>query len=946
MQKEKIKNDFYPLVGVDVPLVSLSMVSITANSRTERVFEQCYEKGEELVLVCHDDQDLLSCSIDDLRQSYAYVGTISHKEMFNDNSYTYFINVKNRVRVSNITRTKDFVNENIFAVFASVEFVELVPFVEKDCDVKSIRTLLLSLLKKYSKGRAIKLNEDMMSVIESAPTLTLFCDSIASQVLTEPDQKREYNAIKNENELADYLVQIMDLDSVLQDLMNKIRERAKNSIEVNQKIYFLSEHLKSAQQEMRSLKHTRDTLGIKDNSGADEDMPDELDDISILKAKIKDANMPAEVTEKCNAELKKLAMQPGFSQDAAISRNYIETLLSLPWNKRSEIKKDLQVAEQVLDHDHYGLEKVKERILEYLAVQNRADRLHAPIICLVGPPGVGKTSLGMSIAKATGRTYVRVALGGMRDEAEIRGHRRTYVGALPGKIVQKLMKCGVKNPLFLLDEIDKISTDSYRGDPASALLEVLDPEQNKTFTDNYLEVDFDLSDVMFVATSNSLNIPPALRDRMEIINLSSYTEEEKLHIARNHLIPKQLAENHVDEKEITFTDDALLSLIRNYTSEAGVRNLEREIGRLCRKTVKEIMLSGGKVKKLKITPESLKDMLGPWVFDQTDITLDNKVGIVNGLAYTSVGGEILMIEASCIPGFGKQVFTGKLGEVMRESISAAFTVVRSFVADYGYTPQFFKQKDFHIHCPEGAIPKDGPSAGIAMCTAIISAITGTPVRGDVAMTGEITLRGEVLPIGGLKEKLIGAVRGGVKKVLIPYGNTKDLVEVPESTLKMLKVVPVKHIREVFAEALAGEIHHNGKKESKKVKAEETAVEDTVSADTSAAKKKTAAKTARKSTGTTGKKKTAEAAVATESSGTEKTDTQAADAGVKNTAKKTKTVRTKKTAADSGKTASASGTKRTRKVNTQNVDLRSSGDELIKGSDEFTDGMDSDDLEVI
>ena len=957
MVQRRRKVNFLPVIGINYPVIPMSTLPITPTARTQKILEESYESQSELIIIYHADETLKDCSVAEMQECYGWLAHADSRETFSDGSVSYVLNVGSRVTVKDINRITDFVSDGNFEIKATHEPLYLVPFDEEFASESMVRKELLDQFKKFNQSHNAA-GPDSVRLLETCPSFNLFCDSIAITILFDEKQKAEYIALKSENELADFLMTVMTMDAKNQKMMDKIRDRAKESIEINQKIYFLSEHLKSAQQELKNLKNSKASIDGVEVPLNEDGLPDDGDEVAQLRAKIKEAGMPDDVTEKCNSELRKLAMQPGFSQDAAISRNYIETILALPWNKSSELKKDLKGAEEILDHDHYGLDKVKERILEYLAVQNRADRLHAPIICLVGPPGVGKTSLGMSIAKATGRTYVRVALGGMRDEAEIRGHRRTYVGALPGKIIQKLMKCGVKNPLFLLDEIDKISTDSYRGDPASALLEVLDPEQNKNFTDNYLEVDFDLSDVMFVATSNSLNIPPALRDRMEIIDLSSYTEEEKLHIARNHLIPKQMRDNNVKEEEITFTDDAVLTLIRNYTSEAGVRNLEREIGRLCRKTVKEIMLSGGKITHVEINGESVKKMLGPWVFDHTDITLHNKVGIVNGLAYTSVGGEILTIEASCIPGFGKQVYTGKLGEVMRESISAAFTVVRSFIANLGYTPKYFRQNDFHIHCPEGAIPKDGPSAGIAMCTAIISAITGTPVRGDVAMTGEITLRGEVLPIGGVKEKLIGAVRGGVKKVLIPFGNVKDLEDVPESTRKALTIVPVKHISEVFREALAGEIKKYVPKdknadsgadlpndEDEGDNAFDDAHEKSAkkSSASSAGKKAPAKKTTRKSPSASKTGKTSGTSVKKEEenteageSGSEKPSARKKTSTVRKTVKKTQAAQSEQNGLDAGMGD---------KLSKAGDEFIRGGDDMVRSGDEFTDGLDDENLEI-
>lgn len=535
---------------------------------------------------------------------------------------------------------------------------------------------------------------------------------------------------------------------------------------------------------------------IQKELGELDDAPDEFE---ALAKKIEDAKMPQEALDKAKSELQKLKMMSPMSAEATVLRSYIEWLTNVPWNKRSPVKKDLSRAEVVLNEDHYGLEKVKERILEYLAVQQRVKKLKGPILCLVGPPGVGKTSLGQSVAKATGRKYVRMALGGVRDEAEIRGHRRTYIGSLPGKLVQKMAKVGVKNPLFLLDEIDKMSSD-MRGDPASALLEVLDPEQNNSFSDHYLEVDYDLSDVMFVATSNSMNIPGPLLDRMEVIRLSGYTEDEKLNIATRHLISKQMERNGLKSKELEITESAIIGMIRYYTREAGVRSLEREISKVCRKAVKDILLTKSK-DKVSVTQDNLKDYLGVQRFDYGKADKDNQIGQVTGLAWTQVGGDLLTIETTSVPGKGKMTSTGSLGDVMQESIKAAMTVVRSRAEKLRINEDFYEKRDIHVHVPEGATPKDGPSAGIAMCTALVSSLTGNPVKCDVAMTGEITLRGEVLAIGGLKEKLLAAHRGGIKTVVIPAENERDLEEIPENVKKDLSIHPVKWIDDVLDIAL-------------------------------------------------------------------------------------------------------------------------------------------------
>jgi ATP-dependent Lon protease len=537
---------------------------------------------------------------------------------------------------------------------------------------------------------------------------------------------------------------------------------------------------------------------IQKELGELEDAPNEIEDLS---KRIESAGMPKDVKSKALAELNKLKLMSPMSAEATVVRNYVDTLVNVPWNKRSRIRNDIRVAEEVLDTDHYGLEKVKERILEYLAVQQRVRKLKGPILCLVGPPGVGKTSLGQSIARATNRKFARMSLGGVRDEAEIRGHRRTYIGALPGKIIHNLSKVGSRNPLFLLDEIDKMAMD-FRGDPASALLEVLDPEQNHTFNDHYLEVDFDLSEVMFVATANTLNIPPALLDRMEVIRLSGYTEDEKVKIAEKYLIPKQMKNNGLKDGETVIRESALRDVIRHYTREAGVRNLEREISKICRKVVKEVLLDKKRSSTVTVTTKSVEKYLGVQRYRYGRADEVDQVGQVTGLAWTEVGGELLRIESALVPGKGKFTYTGQLGDVMQESIQAAMTVVRSRAGALGIEPDFHQKFDVHIHVPEGATPKDGPSAGVAMCTALVSALTKVPVRSNVAMTGEITLRGEVLPIGGLKEKLLAAHRGGIETVVIPHENERDLIEIPKNIKQNLRIKPVRWIDEVLDVALA------------------------------------------------------------------------------------------------------------------------------------------------
>jgi len=630
----------------------------------------------------------------------------------------------------------------------------------------------------------VKLNKkippEVLTSLNGIDDAARLADTMAAHMPLKLTEKQKVLEMKGVNERLEYLMALMEGEIDLLQVEKKIRTRVKKQMEKSQREYYLNEQMKAIQKELGEL----------------DDAPDEFE---ALSKKIADAKMPKEAEDKAKSELQKLKMMSPMSAEATVLRSYIEWLTNVPWNKRSPVKKDLSRAEVVLNEDHYGLEKVKERILEYLAVQQRVKKLKGPILCLVGPPGVGKTSLGQSVAKATGRKYVRMALGGVRDEAEIRGHRRTYIGSLPGKLIQKMAKVGVKNPLFLLDEIDKMSSD-MRGDPASALLEVLDPEQNNSFSDHYLEVDYDLSDVMFVATSNSMNIPGPLLDRMEVIRLSGYTEDEKLNIAKNHLIGKQMERNGLKAKELEITDSAVIGMIRYYTREAGVRSLEREVSKVCRKAVKDILLTKSK-DKVVVNQDNLKDYLGVQRFDYGKADKDNQIGQVTGLAWTQVGGDLLTIETTAVPGKGKMTSTGSLGDVMQESIQAAMTVVRSRAEKLRINDDFYEKRDIHVHVPEGATPKDGPSAGIAMCTALVSTLTGNPVKCEVAMTGEITLRGEVLAIGGLKEKLLAAHRGGIKTVVIPKDNERDLEEIPDNVKKDLSIHPVKWIDEVLDIAL-------------------------------------------------------------------------------------------------------------------------------------------------
>ena len=594
--------------------------------------------------------------------------------------------------------------------------------------------------------------------------------------------KQSVLELANVQDRLEYLLGMMESEADILQIEKRIRGRVKKQMEKSQRNYYLSEQIKAIRKEM--------------DDGESEDT---IDEVEQLRQKVEAAGMPADVRNKVENELQKLKMMSAMSSEATVVRSYIEWMIQVPWHQRSKVKKDISKAQQVLDADHYGLERVKERILEYLAVQARLNKVKGPILCLVGPPGVGKTSLGQSIANATGRKYVRMALGGVRDEAEIRGHRKTYIGALPGKLIQKMAKVGVKNPLFLLDEIDKMASD-MRGDPASALLEVLDPEQNTTFNDHYLEVDYDLSDVMFVATSNSMNIPGPLLDRMEVIRLSGYTEDEKLNIAMRHLLAKQIERNGLKKGELTVEESAILDIIRYYTREAGVRGLEREISKICRKAVKNLLVNP-KLKSITVNSDNLHDYLGVKRFEFGKADTQNRIGEVTGLAWTEVGGDLLTIETASVVGKGKLTFTGSLGDVMKESIQAAMTVVRARADKLGINSEFHEKRDIHIHVPDGATPKDGPSAGIAMCTALVSCLTGNPVRADVAMTGEISLRGKVLPIGGLKEKLLAAHRGGIKTVLIPKENVKDLEEIPENVKQNLAIHAVETIDEVLGLAL-------------------------------------------------------------------------------------------------------------------------------------------------
>ena len=698
------------------------------------------------------------------------VSTILQMLKLPDGTVKVLVEGQQRARVNGIEDGESHFTANLTPV-------EVLP-VETDSEVEALRRAVMQQFDQYVKLNK-KIPPEILTSIASIDDPGRLADTIAAHLPLKLENKQLVLDLALVRDRLQNLFEQLEREVDILNVDKKIRGRVKRQMEKNQRDFYLNEQVKAIQKE----------LG-EGEEGAD---------IEEIEKKIKAARMPVDARKKAEAELKKLKLMSPMSAEASVVRNYIDVLVSLPWSKKTKIKHDLGNAEDVLNEDHYGLDKVKDRILEYLAVQQRVDKVKAPILCLVGPPGVGKTSLGQSIAKATGRKYVRMALGGMRDEAEIRGHRRTYIGAMPGKVLQSLTKVGTRNPLFLLDEVDKLGTD-FRGDPSSALLEVLDPEQNNKFGDHYVEVDYDLSDVMFVATSNSMNIPPALLDRMEVIRLSGYTEDEKTHIAMRYLLPKQMKNNGVKDEELMVDESAVRDIVRYYTREAGVRSLERELSKICRKVVKALLLKQMKP-QVKVDADNLHDFLGVRKYTYGRAEQLNQVGQVVGLAWTEVGGDLLTIEAAVMTGKGTITRTGSLGDVMKESVEAARTVVRSRARRLGITDDLLEKRDIHIHVPDGATPKDGPSAGAAMTTALVSALTGIAVRADVAMTGEITLRGEVTAIGGLKEKLLAALRGGIKTVLIPEENLKDLQEIPENVKNGLEIVPVKWIDKVLEIAL-------------------------------------------------------------------------------------------------------------------------------------------------
>jgi len=731
--------------------------------------DRAMDSGKEILLLAQKDAADDDPGKDDLYR-IGTMASILQLLKLPDGTVKVLVEGGDRTQAVEFTETDE-------CFMAVPEKIEIVAIDEDEVDVL-MRTVIGS-FEQYVKLNN-KIPPEVLNSLSGIEEPGRLADTIAAHLSQKLEEKQQILEISSETKRLEHILGVMEAEIDLLQVEKRIRGRVKKQMEKSQREYYLNEQMKAIQKE----------LGDMDES------PNELDE---LAKKIAEAGMTKEAKEKAESELKKLKMMSPMSAEATVVRNYIDWLVNVPWKKRSKVRKDLGKAQEVLDADHYGLEKVKERILEYLAVQQRVNKLKGPILCLVGPPGVGKTSLGKSIARATGRKFIRMSLGGVRDEAEIRGHRRTYIGSMPGKIVQNLSKVKTKNPLLMLDEVDKMSMD-FRGDPSSALLEVLDPEQNNTFTDHYLEVEYDLSETMFIATANSLNIPGPLLDRMEVIRLSGYTEEEKVHIAEIYLVKKQKENNGLKENELSISRTALRDIVRYYTREAGVRGLEREIAKISRKVAKNLLMNK-RHKKAVVGPKQLEKYLGVRHFRYGEAEEQNRIGQVTGLAWTEVGGELLTIESVVLKGSGKQQFTGKLGEVMQESIQAAMSVVRSRAESLGIAADFYQKNDIHVHVPEGATPKDGPSAGVGMCTAIVSGLTGIPVRADVAMTGEITLRGEVLPIGGLKEKLLAAHRGGIKHVIIPHENTKDLTEMPDVIKKSLEIHPVKWIDEVLEVAL-------------------------------------------------------------------------------------------------------------------------------------------------
>ncbi|MEL0232564.1 MAG: endopeptidase La [Hyphomicrobiales bacterium] len=771
----KISSDLYPILPLRDIVVYPNMIVplFVGRDKSIQALEEVMNNDRELFLVSQID----STTEDPNEDSLYKVGTIASVMQLlklPDNTVKVLVEGTSRAKIRNFIKGEKFHQ-------VEVDFIkEIIP---DDPEIEAISRSCLMEFENYTKINR-KIPTDTFSSVSEIDDYSKIADTIASNLQIKLSQKQKILETNNLKERFELILSFLEGEIDVLQTEKRIRGRVKRQMEKTQREYYLNEQMKAIQKE----------LGKEGEDGGD--------DTAELEKKLETLKLPKDVKEKAKSEFKKLKQMSPMSAEATVVRNYLDWIVSIPWSKKSRFNKPIKYSEDILDNDHYGLEKVKERIIEYIAVQKRTKKLKGPILCLVGPPGVGKTSLGKSIAQSTGREFVRVSLGGVRDEAEIRGHRRTYIGSLPGRIIQSMKKVTTKNPLFLLDEIDKLGSD-YRGDPSAALLEVLDPEQNDKFNDHYLEVDYDLSDIMFITTANTLNIPPALMDRMEIIRIAGYTENEKLEISKKHLLPKVYKQHGLSEKEISVDESALLETIRRYTKESGVRSLERELSKIARKATKKLV--SNESKDLKITKDNISDYLGVYKYRYGEAERDDQIGIVTGLAWTEYGGELLTIEGAMMPGKGRMTVTGNLKDVMKESISAAASYVRSNATKYGIKPPLFDKRDIHVHVPEGATPKDGPSAGVAMATAIISLMTQVPVRKDVAMTGEITLRGRVLPIGGLKEKLLAAARGGIKTVFIPEENKKDLSEISEEITKDLKIIPVTKIDEIIDAALVSKL---------------------------------------------------------------------------------------------------------------------------------------------
>jgi len=771
MQKESSENLVFPVLPLRDVIVFPNMVIplFVGRDKSIKSLEVAMDDNKQIMLVAQKTADLDDPQDKDIYR-YGTLATVLQLLKLPDGTIKVLVEGSDRAEIQG-----EIYGDTYFE--AQVNIIE-----EPVVDDREVEILSRSVIDSFDQY--VKLNKkiapEVMTSISGIDDPARLADTIAAHMVLKMEEKQAILEIHDVKDRIEHIISIIENELDILQVEKKIRGRVKNQMEKSQREYYLNEQMKAIQKELGDM----------------DDVPNEIEEI---EQKIKKSGMPKEVMQKIKSDVNKLKMMSPMSAEASVLRNYIDVLVNVPWKKKSKVTKDLVAAEKVLEDDHHGLEKVKERILEYLAVQQRVSKLKGPILCLVGPPGVGKTSLGKSIAKATGRKFTRMSLGGVRDEAEIRGHRRTYIGSLPGKIMQNLSKVGVKNPLFLLDEIDKMAMD-FRGDPSSALLEVLDSEQNDTFSDHYLEVDFDLSDVMFVATSNSMNIPGPLLDRMEVIRIPGYTENEKESIADRYLMPKQLKNNGLTDKDIKFNKNIFLEIIRSYTREAGVRNLERELSKICRKVVKKLLLNK-KLKNIKIDAKNLTEFLGVKRFKHGEAEKENVVGLVNGLAWTEVGGELLSVETAVIPGKGKYILTGSLGDVMQESIRAAMTIVRKRALSMNIEKDFHENKDIHVHFPEGATPKDGPSAGVGIVTSLVSALTNNPVKSSVAMTGEINLHGQVLPIGGLKEKMLAALRGGIKTVIIPMENEKDLAEIPDNIKNNLEIKKVEWVEEVLLLAL-------------------------------------------------------------------------------------------------------------------------------------------------